>query len=143
MFTKELSTHLNKILEERKLTVESVATAAGMTREQLTNIKNGKSVAKLSSLEKICTALELNPNDLLLNEKSLQKKNLISKQVDIMYSPEKGSNIFIPVCPNCNALLHSEWESYCSNCGQRLNWERYVNSKVTYKRPEIIKDLRD
>lgn len=145
MFTKELSAQLIKIIDERELTVESLAVAAGLTREQLSNIKNGKAVPKLTSIEKLCTALEVDPNDLLLNEKSMQPKKAKAKQVNTMYSPQgTNGNTYIPVCPTCNSLLHSDWESYCGYCGQRLNWERYhTDSKVTYKKPVIKKEIRD
>ena len=137
MFSKELAANLIKIIDERNMTVESLANAVGLTREQITNIKNGKSVPKLTSLEKLCSALELNPNDLLLNEKSMQADKSRAMPVTLMYCKEEDKvATYTPVCPSCNALLYTDWESYCGYCGQRLSWEQYVNSAVTYDKPE-------
>lgn len=137
MYSKELSAQLIKIIDERELTVESLATAAGITREYLTKVKNGKHVASLTTLEKLCTALELNPNDLLLNEKSLQNDKSKPMQVTLMYCKEENKiSTYTPICPACNSLLYTNWESYCGYCGQRLSWERYIDSKVTYDKPE-------
>ena len=136
MYSKELSAHLIKIIDERELTVEALATAAGLTREYLTKVKNGKHVASLTTLEKLCTALELNPNDLLLNEKSMQQDKSKSKQVNTMYCQKKGDTFtYTPICPACNSMLHSNWQSYCDFCGQRLSWESYIDSKVIYNKP--------
>ena len=137
MFTKELSAKLIKIIDERDLTVEALAEAAKLTREQLTNIKNGKSEPKLTSLEKICTALELNPNDLLLNEKSLQSDKSIPKPVtQILCNGSQHSHTYNALCPCCNHKLNSDWQSYCDNCGQRLSWNQYSKAELIFQIPD-------
>lgn len=30
-----------------------------------------------------------------------------------------------PVCPRCRCSLEREYQSFCDNCGQRLNWAAY------------------
>ena len=30
-----------------------------------------------------------------------------------------------PVCPRCRGSLEREYQSFCDNCGQRLNWAAY------------------
>lgn len=143
MFSKELSSQLGKIISKREMTVETLANAAGLTREYVTNIKNGKQVPTLTSFEKLCSALEVEPNDLLLNEKSLEQNKSSAKPVTLIYCPERRSDSpHFPVCPTCNSLLHSDWESYCSFCGQKLSWMYYTFSKVTYDKPRIKKESR-
>lgn len=142
MFTKELSTKIEKLMEERKLTVESLATSAGLTREYVTKVKNGKQVPTLTSFEKLCSALEVEPNDLLLNKKSLQQSKAVAKRVNIMYCPkDKKGQTYYPVCPTCNALLYTDWESHCSFCGQKLSWVDFVNSQVTNDKPKRKKEF--
>ncbi len=137
MFTKELSAKLRKIIQERKLTVESVAEAAKLTREQVSNIKNGKSEPKLTSLEKLCTALELNPNDLLLSEKSLQEDKAKSKPVTQVFCQESEKvKLCRAICPSCKHLLYSDWQSFCDNCGQRLNWFEYSKAELVNEIPK-------
>ena len=67
MFSKELANRLIKIIDERSMTVESLANTVGLTREYVSGIKNGHNVPSIDSLEKICSGLGLEPNDLLLN----------------------------------------------------------------------------
>lgn len=35
-------------------------------------------------------------------------------------------------CPRCQELLAREFMSYCSNCGQCLDWSNYRKAKRTY-----------
>lgn len=35
-------------------------------------------------------------------------------------------------CPRCQELLAREFMSYCSNCGQCLDWSKYRKAKRTY-----------
>lgn len=141
MFTKELSQKIVKLIDERNLTVEALANAAGLTREYVTNIKNGRQVPSLTSFEKLCSALEVEPNDLLLSNKSSQPGKCVAKQVtDIYYPGKPTAEQYFPICPTCKALLHSNWESYCNLCGQKLSWSNFVYSKVTRDRPKRIRE---
>ena len=138
MFSKELATKLIKIIDEREITVETLAKTVGLTREYITGIKNGHNTPSLDSFEKICSGLGLEPNDLLISKNSLQGDKAKPKKVTTIYREIKGNKInFIPVCPTCNSLLHNDWESYCNRCGQRLSWERYAESKIVCHKPKI------
>lgn len=136
MFTKELSANILKIVNERDMTLVSLAEAAGLTREYVGNIASGKQVPTLTSFEKICSALELEPNDLLVNEKSKTGERAKAMRVNTSYCQKKGDiSSYIPICPNCNSLLQNSWQSYCDYCGQKLSWERYIKSNVTMDLP--------
>lgn len=37
------------------------------------------------------------------------------------YYVDSKSNIY-PLCPRCNAATRSDYQKYCTNCGQRLKW---------------------
>jgi len=39
-----------------------------------------------------------------------------------------------PVCPRCGRTMEREYMSFCSRCGQRLDWENYGIARVTYVR---------
>lgn len=39
------------------------------------------------------------------------------------------------VCPRCGATMEREYMSFCSRCGQRLDWRRYQQAKVIYVEP--------
>lgn len=137
MFTKEFQANLLRLIDEKEMTVESLARASGLTREFLSRMLSGKQVPTITSLEKICSAVEAEPNDLLINKKSRKGERAKAVRVNTVYCRRQDKVYsYIPVCPSCNSLLSNDWQSYCDICGQRLSWERYIDSKVTMVKPE-------
>ena len=39
---------------------------------------------------------------------------------EVLYTDDNGVDIFH--CPQCWCQVLGEWSSYCSHCGQALNW---------------------
>jgi len=37
-----------------------------------------------------------------------------------------------PVCPRCGRTMEREYMSFCSRCGQRLDWKDYESARITY-----------
>ncbi len=37
-----------------------------------------------------------------------------------------------PVCPRCGRTMEREYMSFCSRCGQRLDWVNYEFARITY-----------
>lgn len=35
-----------------------------------------------------------------------------------------------PICPTCRHLIDREYLSYCSTCGQKLDWRYYRKAKT-------------
>ncbi len=140
MFSKELSFQMLKVIDQRKLTLEQVAEAAGLSRKFVGNVVNGKQVPTLDSFEKICSALELEPNDLLLSQKSKLPERAKPMQVKtVYYGGEIDPNTHLPICPHCNAVLTAEHQSYCDACGQKLRWDKYLESDITFEKPRNYK----
>lgn len=138
MFVTNFVTNLLQIMDERHLSIEAVANAAGLTRESLSKIINYRQVPSLTSFEKICSALELNPNDLLLNKKSLSpERNTAVAVTKSFRKTVKNSFAYSPVCPICNAVLQTDWQSHCDLCGQKLSWKGYIKSKVVTEKPKL------
>ncbi len=136
MFSKELSTKILKLIDERNMTLEALSEASGLSRRFINNVTSEKQVPTLNSLEKLCSALEVEPNDLLINEKSLDHERSIAMFVDTVYcNNQKSPLIFTPICPHCNYPLQNNWQSYCDNCGQKLSWKHYINSKIVVQKP--------
>ena len=67
MFTKELSTKLLKIIDERRLTVKSLADLTNTSRNYMTNIISEKQTPTITILENICSGVGVEPNYLLLS----------------------------------------------------------------------------
>lgn len=58
--------HLDDILAERGCSVSELAAAVGITRANMSHIKNGSIKAlRFSTLDKICDYLDCQPGDLL------------------------------------------------------------------------------
>ena len=137
MFTKELSAQMLRIIGQRNMTLEQISELTGMSRKFVSNIVNEKQVPSISSLEKICAALELEPNDLLLSEKSKTSGKTEPMRVSKVYCNTKSYiRSVTPVCPSCNSLLSGELQSHCDYCGQRLSWQRYNESDITFEKPK-------
>lgn len=136
MFSKELATKILKLIDERNMTLESLSEVSGLSRRFINNVTSGKQVPTLNSFEKICSALELEPNDLLINDKSKNEERSIAMCVNTVYCNNKENpSTYIPICPYCNTLLQNDWQSYCDNCGQKLSWKRFINSKIVMQKP--------
>lgn len=133
MFKKELGIKILKLLDQKNMTIEELAEIANLSRKFVGNVINQRQSPTLDSFEKICAALEVTPNDLLISDKSLEpnKANAmcVSKILFNDVAPIKHS---IPICPNCNVGLDIEYQSYCDRCGQRLSWKNYSNAEVVY-----------
>ena len=69
MFSNELATKILMLIDERNMTLEALSEASGLSRRFINNVTSGKQVPTLNSLEKICSAFEVEPNDLLINDK--------------------------------------------------------------------------
>ena len=137
MFSNELSAKILKIVNERNLTLESLSEAAGLSRKFIGNIANRKQVPTLDSFERICSALQLEPNDLLLSEKSkLPGKSEALEVTQVLKEESKGRHL--PICPGCNKPLLRDNQAYCDFCGQRLSWRDFSNANVIFDLPRKL-----
>lgn len=136
MFSKELATKILKHIDERNMTLESLSEISGLSRRFISNVTSGKQVPTLDSFEKLCSALELEPNDLLISDKSKDEERSIAMCVNTVYcNNQETLSTYIPICPYCNTLLQNDWQSYCDNCGQKLSWKHFLDSKITMQKP--------
>lgn len=133
MFTKELGTKILKILDEREMTIENLAEISNLSRKFVGNVINQRQTPTLDSFEKICAALEVTPNDLLMSEESmLPEKSKAMQVAKVFYNDMAPAKYSFPICPNCNITLEREYQSYCDRCGQMLSWKGYSQAEVIY-----------
>lgn len=59
-----LATNIELIIEDKGLKKKSVAIKAGYTKQQFSNLINGRKTIKPEDIIKIAMALEVTPNDL-------------------------------------------------------------------------------
>lgn len=117
---------------EKNLTQEQLAELCDLTPQFLSNVIRKKSSLKMETLEKMCAALEVTPNDLLLNERAKKqlKVSEAKKVTKVFYL--KPTGLSFPICPGCNTTLDREYQSYCDRCGQFLSWKGYSKAEVVY-----------
>ena len=66
-----IAVHLDRVLEDRGMTLTELAERAGVTVVNLSVLKNGRARAvRFSTLSAICDVLECQPGDLLAFESS-------------------------------------------------------------------------
>lgn len=46
-----------------------------------------------------------------------------------VFSHCHGSPAF-PICPRCGLTIEREYMAFCSRCGQKLDWGRYLDAKI-------------
>ncbi len=133
MFTKELSSNLLKILNEKKLTVSALSELTHMSRNHMNNIISQKQVLSVEMLENICSGLEVNPDELLLSDKSKQKdKSKPMKVTQIVCSKGSNNTMHSPICPDCGKKLIKDNQAFCDKCGRRLSWREYSKAEMLY-----------
>lgn len=135
MFKRELSIKLMKIIDEKNLTVKSASELANLSRKYMSNIISEKQTASIDVLENICSALGVEPNDLLISEKSKQPGKSEALEVTQIIKQENGLK-HLPICPCCHKTLVRDNQAYCDVCGQRLSWHNFLNANVIFELPK-------
>ncbi|GHA52905.1 helix-turn-helix domain-containing protein [Photobacterium aphoticum] len=71
--------HLDVMMAKRKMRLKTLAQAVDITEANLSVLKNGKAKAiRLSTLDKLCEALDCQPADILAFEKTSTETDTIS-----------------------------------------------------------------
>ena len=136
MFKKQLSNQLLKIIGERNLTVTHVAELSHMSRFYFSNVLKCKTNLSIDLLENICSALEVNPDELLIGENSKSPDKATPMAVTKVFCYDKTlKSEHKPICPNCNKLLARDNQAYCDKCGQRLSWRNFTHAELVCKLP--------
>lgn len=131
MFSDNLSSALLKILNERNMSQESFSEACELSTRYISNVICKHSAPTITSLEKICKALDLQPNDLLLDKEiEIQSKSTPKKVTEIRLLNCGLSTTAFPVCPNCSLTMEREYQNYCDRCGQKLDWTGFSKIKI-------------
>lgn len=65
-----LGKRLAKARKRKKLTQETLAEQTNLANNYISNIENSRSIPSLETLMKLCTALDVTPNEILLGSQS-------------------------------------------------------------------------
>ena len=74
-----LAQRISKIRKEKKLTQAQLAEKANLTNNYISNIETQHSIPSLETLVKICNALNVTPNDLLMGTVKTSGEYLIKE----------------------------------------------------------------
>lgn len=124
MYLDNLSVAILRVCEKRHLTYEMASECCDMCTPHLSRIIRRVNAPRLPTLEKICTGLDLTPNDLLL---PLEKPRKYSQDepriviVELNCGPN-GQLIGVPVCPRCGKAVEWKKQFSCAYCNQKLDW---------------------
>ena len=77
-------------------------------------------------------------------EDTTEKRSLAHVILDLLLSPTyrlprtvntvriyKDRNCF-PICPRCKIVIRYEYQSYCGNCGQFLDWSKLDDAEEEF-----------
>lgn len=129
MFSDNLSLALLKLIEEKNISQEALAEACNLSPRFVGKVIRGHAVPTVTSLEKMCAALEVNPDELLLPK--IEGDKLTPLKVTQVICSKQNANITIkPICPNCHVAMKAEKLTHCERCGQRLSWQNYEFAQV-------------
>lgn len=80
-------------------------------------------VIRLITLEKLCHGFNATPNELLGVDTSMKLSFRTPMPVTYLRRvPTLGRYTLFALCPRCNRDIEREYQAFCSNCGQMLDW---------------------
>lgn len=128
MFSKNLSAALLRIIDEREMTQEDLAEICDLSPRFIGNIIRGHSSMRLDTFEKLCSGLDVTPDQILIPDK--HPTDCAATQVThVLYNENTGG---YPICPVCKRTIEREYQSFCERCGTRLGWKDFKTAKVVY-----------
>lgn len=81
---KLMAKRISSIRKEKGLTQAKLAEKANLTNNYISNIETQHSIPSLETLVKICAALEVTPNDLLLGTVQTSSEYLLQESVEML-----------------------------------------------------------
>lgn len=139
MYLDNLSYTLLHICESKKLSYEKLAEKLDMSSRFIGKVIRRESNVTLKSLEKMCKAFDMTPNQLLRQPEAvyeeLDHRDPLCVLSTQWFRSDDGKLVGIALCPRCgNPLMHDD-QPYCEHCGQMLDWSKY-------NKDEIIEEIK-
>lgn len=129
MFKNNLSSAVLTQLSKNDMSQGGLAKKIGMSSRQINNILNKHSNATITSLEKLCVAFNVTPNDLLIPQNA--NAGAEAREINqLLHNPKNGTNEYMPLCPHCGKPIEAEYSAYCDTCFGKLSWEKYIEAEI-------------
>ena len=84
VFHRKFGQRVRYLRKEKGLTQAKLAEKANLTNNYISNIETQHSIPSLETLVKICAALEVTPNDLLLGTVQTSSEYLLQESVEML-----------------------------------------------------------
>ena len=126
MFSKNLSISVLSICDIRELSYETASELCDLSPRYFGSIARGKTAPTVNTLEKLCIGLEKTPNELLgfsTDDEELSYRIAMRVTHYRNHNAFNASILTFAVCPRCHHNIEREFQPFCSNCGQKLNWD--------------------
>lgn len=133
MFLDNLASSVLQICDARSISYETAAELCNLSPRYFGSIARAQAAASIVTLEKLCAGFERTPNELL--RYSSREQELIfrcpMRVTHVRRTPYlNGQYTTFPVCPQCNCSIEREYQAFCSECGQKLDWDGFHYAKV-------------
>ena len=125
MFNGNLSKSILRICDVRNLSYESISALCDISVRYLGSIARGRANPTLLVLEKLCTGLQVAPDELLgvsRNKQAWLYRQPMRLLTVRQYPACTGGMSLYPVCPRCHYTMEREYQAFCDHCGQRIYW---------------------
>ena len=132
MFLDNLSSAVLRLCDEKELTYEKASERCHISTRYFGDIARCKRAPSVLTLEKLCTGLEVTPNDLLLlqeENRELSFRHALPVVQIRQYQGYPRKNEY-PVCPRCKVTLEREYQEFCDRCGQCLDWGMFSKAEI-------------
>lgn len=135
MFPERLSNAIHKICYEQHLSYRSASELCGISFRHFGSIARGQTNLSLDMLEKLCVGFGTTPNVLLGIDAIAGLSELTFRMPMPVLSRHRlplayGKYTLFAVCPRCNCDIEREYQPFCSNCGQMLDWSKFDKSII-------------
>ncbi|MBE5765714.1 MAG: helix-turn-helix transcriptional regulator [Clostridiales bacterium] len=133
MFSKNLSISVLGICDSRELSYETASELCDLSPRYFGSIARGKTSPTVNTLEKLCIGLEKTPNELLgfsSDDEELSYRLAMRVTHYRVHSSFNATFLTFPVCPRCHCNIERDFQPFCSNCGQKLNWDFFQHAAL-------------
>lgn len=125
MFSRNLSSALIRLCDTRNYSYETAAELCRLSSRYFGSIVRGQTSPTVTTLEKLCIGFDSTPNDLLgitTTEEELSFRIPMLVKHIREQRHQFGKYTTFPACPRCHISIERDYQSFCDNCGQRLDW---------------------
>lgn len=129
-FLKNLSYSLLHFCKNQGISQRTFSLQCDLSDRCIGDICCRRKLVKLDSLEKICKATHLTPNDLLLFSEEDAPAYRFPMEITVVRLYRNRGGATRPVCPRCFVTLEKKYLPTCTRCGQALAWNQLHNATI-------------